>query len=133
MMLVVITLLISSLLSMAAFGFVLMLHDTGHAVSSCIAAIAGGTDCPGAETSLLGLTFHWNLFKYFSTAIFQLLIIAFLLSAAVWLADPTRFRKLSYLNFVPIRQPLDYRQHYAYRFTERFNDWFSTRETRLDR
>src|SRR3989344_6065606 len=98
MSLVVITLLISSLLSMAAFGFVLMLHDTGHAVSSCIAAIAGGTDCPGAETSLLGLTLHWNLFKYFSTASFQLLVIPFLLSAGVWLSTAARFRCLSYLG-----------------------------------
>ncbi len=45
-------------------------HNEAHGESKCVASTAKGIDCPQKQGTLGFLTFHLDIFKSFSTAVF---------------------------------------------------------------
>lgn len=64
------TVLIIGFALVAVFGVFAMGHCSGHCYGGCIAATANRQLCPENENALQFLTFHFDSFKSFSTAIF---------------------------------------------------------------
>lgn len=61
---------IGSFFAIAVFGIFVMSHGPGHSHTGCIAATAGGADCPKGEGALSFIAFHLNALRSFSTATF---------------------------------------------------------------
>lgn len=71
-------LLLSSFFLVAVFGFAGMGHS--DAPGGCIASLSRGVRCPSAVNPLSAAQFHLNAFKSFSTAIFEISALTFLLA-----------------------------------------------------
>lgn len=85
--------LIVGFLGIAVFGVFAMdfgMNGGEHGHDGCIAAIAQGGDCPGWQSGLSLLIFHFDAFRGFSTAVFSdyfanaLVLLSILMPLAVF-------------------------------------------------
>lgn len=73
-------------LGIAVFGIFGMNHGTIHSLNGCIAASVQSMNCSIYEKAFSFLTFHFEFFKGFSTAVFGKNFNAALLIAAAFLS-----------------------------------------------
>ena len=68
--------LIISFIGVAVFGFISMIYGADHGVG-CVASRVNGTGvCP--QNGIMDFVFHLDAFKFFSKAVFGVLLIIFL-------------------------------------------------------
>lgn len=96
------TILTISFVAVAIFGFVAINPNGGRSFNGCIAAASHGGSCPGEESPLNIFDFHINAFKSFSTAVFDLLILGFV----VFVAAPFVLKALQEIYRASLKQVL---------------------------
>ncbi len=85
MKLLLTALTIIGFLGIAVFGVFGMSHGGTHSLNGCIAALVQGADCSIYQKAFSFLTFHLEVFKSFSTAVFgeRLINALFILTASL--------------------------------------------------
>lgn len=78
------TLITLSFIGIALFGFIAMGHAINHGLGGCIASLAQKAECPTEGNVLTYISFHFSIFRSFSTAILNILFFA--VFYFVWIA-----------------------------------------------
>ncbi|OGN28373.1 MAG: hypothetical protein A3A33_05135 [Candidatus Yanofskybacteria bacterium RIFCSPLOWO2_01_FULL_49_25] len=107
----IIIIILCSFVGIASFGLLAMHYGTDQGGnSSCIGAIAQGSDCPSTDI-FSSVIFHFNSSRIFSTAVFGqsilLLLIAIVMLSCTDIAiiDTSNPRKNSFVIRVPFLSP----------------------------
>ncbi|OGZ24589.1 MAG: hypothetical protein A2896_00555 [Candidatus Nealsonbacteria bacterium RIFCSPLOWO2_01_FULL_43_32] len=106
-------LFITGLVGLAVFGILAMSHSAGQSHDGCIAATAQGTDCPKEDGTIFFAAFHLDVFRSFSTAIFNgktasmlFLLIALFFAVAFGLAAHYHRQQFLKSSFFPSQREL---------------------------
>lgn len=112
------SLILISLMGVAVFGSLTMVHKVGEMNMNCLASIAEGDGCPVLVGSLNSLISHLSVFKNFSLGILNINLLAFLgvVLLMILVVDPPPLFWRSFLlnrgffSFLPIQ----FRRHLSW-------------------
>lgn len=112
------TIVLTSFIALAVFGFVAMLSDMGENHGDCLASLALN-GCPVPVAPIAMANFHAAAYKIFSSAVVTFLIIvlsvmAMWVSVFKWKETVSSVRILRLLASAPVN----------YFRTKRFHDWY---------